>query len=249
MSNRVLTPEELEGALRAIGAERYHNRHPFHRLLHGGKLDRGQIQAWALNRYYYQRQIPIKDASLIARLPTAELRRAWRSRLIDHDGDGTAPGGIERWLKLAEGVGLDRAYVESTEGILPTTRFAVDAYVHFVRERSVLEAIASSLTELFSPNIIAERVEGMLRGYPFITLDTLAYFKPRLSQAPRDADFALAYVKAEARTQEEQAAVLDALRFKCGVLWAQLDGLYLAYVEPRLVPPGAFVPERDGASR
>jgi pyrroloquinoline-quinone synthase len=249
MTKVPLSPDELEAALRAIGAERYHNRHAFHQLLHGGKLDRSQVQAWALNRYYYQSQIPIKDASLMARLPSAALRRAWRSRLIDHDGDGSAPGGIERWLKLAEGVGLDRTYVESTAGILPATRFAVDAYVHFVRERSVLEAIASSLTEMFSPGIIAERVEGMLRGYPFITMDTLAYFKPRLSQAPRDADFALAYVKAEARTPEQQDAVLAALRFKCDVLWSQLDGLYLAYVEPRLVPPGAFVPGRDGGSR
>jgi pyrroloquinoline-quinone synthase len=243
MTGTLLSADALEAALRAIGAERYHNRHPFHRLLHAGKLDRGQVQAWALNRYYYQRQIPIKDASLIARLPTAELRRAWRARLVDHDGDGTAPGGIERWLKLAEGVGLDRAYVESTAGILPTTRFAVDAYVHFVRDRSLVEAVASSLTELFSPGIIAERVEGMLKGYSFITMDTLAYFRPRLTQAPRDADFALAYVKAEAKTRETQEAVLAALRFKCDVLWSQLDGLYLAYVEPRLIPPGAFVPE------
>jgi pyrroloquinoline-quinone synthase len=248
MTEKILTPDELEAALRAIGAERYHNRHPFHKLLHGGKLDRGQIQAWALNRYYYQRQIPIKDANLLARLPTSELRRSWRSRLVDHDGDGTAPGGIERWLKLAEGVGLDRAYVESTAGILPATRFAVDAYVNFVRERSVLEAIASSLTEMFSPTIIAERVEGMLRSYSFITMDTLAYFKPRLTQAPRDADFALAYVKAEARTREQQEAVLAALRFKCDVLWTQLDALYSAYVEPRLVPPGAFVPDRAPAA-
>ena len=247
MTGTLLSADALEAALRAIGAERYHNRHPFHQLLHAGKLDRGQVQAWALNRYYYQRQIPIKDASLIARLPTAELRRAWRARLVDHDRDGTAPGGIERWLKLAEGVGLDRAYVESTAGILPTTRFAVDAYVHFVRDRSLLEAVASSLTELFSPGIIAERVEGMLKGYSFITMDTLAYFRPRLTQAPRDADFALAYVKVEAKTREAQEAVLAALRFKCDVLWSQLDGLYLAYVEPRLVPPGAFVPE--GAAR
>ncbi|MGH7002080.1 MAG: pyrroloquinoline-quinone synthase PqqC [Stellaceae bacterium] len=245
MTDERLTPDELETALRAIGAERYHNRHPFHRLLHGGKLTRGQVQAWALNRFYYQRQIPIKDATLMARLESAELRRMWRSRLLDHDGDGTKPGGIERWLKLAEGVGLDRAYVESTSGILPITRFAVDAYVNFVRDRSVLEAIASSLTEMFSPGIIAERVEGMLKGYPFITMGTLAYFKPRLTQAPRDADFALAYVKAEARTPEQQTAVLNALRFKCDVLWAQLDGLYLAYVEPRFVAPGAFIPERD----
>jgi pyrroloquinoline-quinone synthase len=131
---------------------------------------------------------------------------------------------------------------------LPTTRFAVDAYVAFVRDRSVLEAIASSLTEMFSPTIIAERVEGMLKGYPFITMDTLAYFKPRLTQAPRDADFALAYVKSEARTREEQQAVLNALRFKCDVLWSQLDGLYLAYVEPGFVPPGAFVPDREALS-
>jgi pyrroloquinoline-quinone synthase len=247
MTEQPLTPEALESALRAIGAERYHDRHPFHKLLHGGKLNRGQVQAWALNRFYYQRAIPIKDATLIARLPSSELRRIWRARLVDHDGDGTAPGGIERWLKLAEGVGLERRYVESTAGILPTTRFAVDAYVHFVHDRSLLEAVASSLTELFSPTIIAERVEGMLRGYPFVTMDTLAYFKPRLTQAPRDANFALAYVKSEAKTREQQEAVLDALRFKCGVLWAQLDGLYLAYVEPGFIPPGAFVPERDGA--
>ena len=247
MSGTLLSTEELEAALRAIGAERYHDRHPFHKLLHSGKLDRGQVQAWALNRFYYQRQIPIKDATLIARLPTAELRRSWRARLIDHDGDGVAPGGIERWLKLAEGVGLDRTYVESTDGILATTRFAVDAYVHFVRDRSLLEAVASSLTELFSPGIIAERVEGMLRGYPFITMETLAYFRPRLTQAPRDADFALAYVKAQAKTRAEQEAVLAALRFKCDVLWAQLDGLYFAYVDPGFIPPGAFAPDGRAA--
>jgi pyrroloquinoline-quinone synthase len=238
-----MSERQFEAALRAIGAERYHNLHPFHRLLHGGKLDCGQVQAWALNRFYYQRQIPVKDATLMARLPTAELRREWRRRLIDHDGDGSAPGGIERWLKLAEGVGLDRAYVESTAGILPATRFAVDAYVALVRDRSVLEAVASSLTELFSSAIIAERVEGMLKGYSFVTMDTLAYFKPRLTQAPRDSDFALAYVLENAKTREQQEAAMNALRTKCDILWAMLDALHLAYVEPRLVPPGAFVPK------
>lgn len=241
---KLLAPDELEAALRQIGAVRYHNLHPFHKRLHGGKLTRGQVQAWALNRYYYQSRIPAKDASLVARLPTAELRREWRRRLIDHDGDGTNPGGVERWLKLAEGVGLDRDYVASTDGLLPATRFAVDAYVHFVRDRSILEAVASSLTELFSPNIIAERVSGMLAGYDWITAETLAYFTPRLTQAPQDSTFALNYVKAHARTVEEQQQVLEALIFKCGVLWSQLDALYLAYVEPGMIPPGAFVPER-----
>ncbi len=239
----LLSPDELEAALRAIGAERYHNLHPFHKSLHGGKLDRGQVQAWALNRFYYQSRIPAKDAFLLARLPTPELRRAWRSRIVDHDGDAPGSGGIARWMKLAEGVGLDPDYVLSTRGLLPATRFAVDAYVNFVRDRPILEGIASSLTEMFSPTIIAERVSGMLRNYPFITEATLAYFTPRLTQAPRDVEFALAYVKAHADSVETQQAVLAALRFKCDVLWTQLDALYFAYVSPGLVPPGAFVPE------
>jgi pyrroloquinoline-quinone synthase len=196
-----------------------------------------------LNRYYYQSQIPAKDATIIARLPTAALRREWRSRLLDHDGGAPGEGGIARWLRLAEGVGLDPAYVESTAGLLPGTRFAVDAYVHFVRDRSVLEAVASSLTEMFAPTIIAERVSGMLSHYDFITPDTLAYFTPRLTQAPRDVSFALSYVKAHARTPEQQEQVLDALRFKCGVLWSQLDALHFAYVAPGVIPPGAFVPD------
>ena len=241
----LLSPDELEAALRAIGAERYHNLHPFHKSLHGGKLDRGQVQAWALNRFYYQSRIPAKDAFLLARLPTPELRRAWRSRIVDHDGDAPGSGGIARWMKLAEGVGLDPDYVLSTRGLLPATRFAVDAYVNFVRDRPILEGIASSLTEMFSPGIIAERVAGMLANYPFITKETLAYFTPRLTQAPRDVEFALAYVREHADTSERQEAVLAALRFKCDVLWAQLDALHFAYVDPGLIPPGAFRPELE----
>jgi coenzyme PQQ biosynthesis protein C len=236
-----MTPAALEAALRDIGARHYHNLHPFHRLLHSGGLNQRQVQAWALNRYYYQSRIPQKDATLLARLPDAASRRIWRQRLADHDGDETNAGGIARWLRLATGVGLDAAYVESTEGILPVTRFAVDAYVHFVRDRSLLEAVASSLTEMFSPTIIAERVSGMLAHYDFVSPETLAYFNARLTQAPRDADFALAYVQEHATTPAEQRAVLAALRFKCDVLWAQLDGLYAAYVTPGHVPHGAFM--------
>lgn len=242
MSASLLSPDELEAALRAIGAERYHNRHPFHRALHDGKLTKGQVQAWALNRYYYQVRIPAKDATLLARLPTAELRREWRRRIEDHDGNEPGTGGIARWLRLTDGLGLNREYVESLDGLLPGTRFAVDAYVHFVGEKTILEAIASSLTELFSPTIISERVAGMLRNYDFITEETLAYFTPRLTQAPRDSDFALAYVKEHARTPEQQQAVLNALKFKCGVLWSMLDVLDYAYVTPGNIPPGAFRP-------
>jgi len=236
-----LTPDELEGKLRDIGARRYHRLHPFHHILHGGQCTKGQVQAWALNRYYYQAMIPVKDASLIARCDDAAVRREWRSRLIDHDGTGAGDGGIARWLKLTDGLELDRAYVMSLRGLLPATRFAVDAYVHFVREKTLLEAIASSLTELFSPVIIGERVEGMLKNYPFVTTDTLAYFSARPPQARRDSEFALEYVKRNALTVEQQQAVLQALLFKCDVLWSMLDALYHAYIDPKHVPPGAFV--------
>jgi coenzyme PQQ biosynthesis protein C len=238
-----LSPEELEGRLRDIGARRYHRLHPFHKLLHGGACSKGQVQAWALNRYYYQAMIPIKDASLIARCADSAIRREWRSRLVDHDGAREGEGGIARWLKLTDGLGLDRDYVTSLQGLLPATRFAVDAYVHFVRDKTLIEAIASSLTELFSPQIIGERIDGMLKHYGFVTAETLAYFSQRPPQAERDSRFALDYVKQHARTPEAQRSVLAALEFKCDVLWAMLDALYHAYVAPEQIPPGAFVPE------
>jgi pyrroloquinoline-quinone synthase len=238
----LLSSTEFEAHLRAIGAERYHNRHPFHRALHDGKLNKGQVQAWALNRYVYQARIPIKDAIIVSRLPTPELRATWRVRIEDHDGTDGSDGGIARWLKLTDGLGLDRATVTSERAALPATIFAADAYVHFTRDKSLLEAVASSLTELFAPTIIAERVEGMLSGYDFVTKETLSYFGKRMTQAPRDADFALRYCIEHARTREDQKLCLDALTFKCNVLWAMLDALHFAYVTPGLIPPGAFRP-------
>jgi coenzyme PQQ biosynthesis protein C len=239
---KLMTAAEFGRAIEEIGARRYHNLHPFHALLHGGKCSKGQVQAWALNRFYYQAMIPVKDASLIARCDDPDLRREWRSRLFDHDGQTESDGGIARWLTLTDSLGLDRAYVISLAGLLPATRFAVDAYVHFVRDKTLLEAIASSLTELFSPRIISERVEGMLKNYDFISSDALTYFSKRPPLARRDSEFALDYVKHHATTPEAQHAVLSALEFKCDVLWAMLDALYHAYVAPKHIPPGAFVP-------
>jgi pyrroloquinoline-quinone synthase len=234
--------DELEAMLRKIGAERYHSLHPFHRLLHGGRLNKGQVQAWALNRYYYQSTIPIKDAVVISRFRDRDIRLEWRHRIEDHDGDTGSEGGIERWLKLTEGLGLDTTYVESTEGILPATRFAVDAYVHFVRDRTPLEAIASSLTELFAPDLHEERIAGMLAHYDFVNPEIMSYFKRRMEQAPRDANFALDFVRTHAATPEQREAVCNALIFKTNVLWVQLDALYHAYVDGH-IPPGAFRPE------
>jgi len=243
---KLMSADELEAALRDIGARRYHRLHPFHGLLHSGRCTRGQVQAWALNRYYYQASIPLKDASLIGRCDDPALRREWRSRLVDHDGEAEGDGGIARWLRLTDGLGLDRDMVVSLRGLLPATRFAVDAYVRFVREKTLLEAVASSLTELFSPDIISERVAGMLASYDFVTRETLAYFDKRPPQAARDSDFALDYVRRHAVTPERQQAVLAALEFKCDVLWSMLDALHHAYVAPKHVPPGAFVPEDQG---
>jgi pyrroloquinoline-quinone synthase len=238
-----LGPTELERAIRRVGAERYHDKHPFHGLLHAGKLDKGQVQAWALNRYCYQAGVPRKDAALMSRTHERGLRRAWIKRMADHDGSENEDGGIERWLALTDALGLDRAYVVAMRGALPATRFAVEAYVNFVRERSLLEAIASSLTELFAPTIHRERIAGMLENYDFIGERAVQYFRRRLDQANRDAEFALDFVKREATTAAEQALVVDAVRFKCDVLWAQLDALHHAYVVPALVPPGAFRPD------
>ena len=244
----MMTREELEAALRRIGDERYHHRHPFQLKLQNGELTTTQVQAWALNRYYYQSQIPVKDSLILARLQTTELRREWRQRIIDHDGTeghGDQPaqrGGIEKWIALTDGVGFQRAYVESGIGILAGTRFAVDAYVHFVRDRTLLEAIASSLTELFSPGVIGIRTKGMLQHYDFISPQTLGYFDKRPVQAKRDSDFALDYCLEHARHREDQLAVLNALKFKCHVLWAQLDALMHAYVEPGAPPPDAWQP-------
>ena len=237
-----LIPEsEFVAQFRAIGKERYHHQHPFHLLMHEGKLTRGQLQAWALNRYAYQSCIPIKDAAILARSDDPEFRRAWRKRIIDHDGDGKTPGGIEKWLRLVEATGLSREQAIRGEGILPATRFAVGAYVDFVRSRSHLEAVASSLTELFSKDLITLRVDRLREHYPWLS-SGLDYFQGRMTQAPEDATFALGWVVQHARTREEQELALNALRYKCDILWAMLDALYFAYVEPRIIPPGAFFP-------
>src|SRR5262249_20516984 len=244
----LLSLEELRAALRQVGEERYHHKHPFHLLMHEGKLTRGQLQAWALNRYYYQSVIPMKDAIILSRSDDPEFRRAWRKRIVDHDGDAkpdaessvkSKDGGIKRWLKLAEAAGLSAERVASKKEILPGTRFAVNEYLNLVRTRPLLEAVASSLTELFSRDLITLRMDRMRQHYPWLS-DGLDYFEARLDQAPEDAAFAIRYAYDHAQTREAQERVIQALRDKCDILWAQLDALYFAYVQPGWPPPGAF---------
>ncbi len=236
--------EELRARLQEIGRERYHHRHPFHLLMHEGGLTRGQLQAWALNRYYYQSIIPIKDSIILSRSQDKEFRRAWRKRVVDHDGDASHEGGIERWLHLAEATGLQRERVASGMEVLPAIRFAVDAYLDLVKTRTFLEAVASSLTELFSRDLIALRMDALRKHYPWLA-GGLDYFTARLDQAPEDAAFAFNYVAEHANTRQEQELAMAALRCKCDILWAQLDALYFAYVQPGWAPAGAFVPEKE----
>ena len=237
----LLTADELHARLESVGDQFYHHRHPFHLLMHEGKLTRGQLQAWALNRYYYQSRIPIKDAIILSRSEDPDFRRAWRKRLVDHDGDRPGDGGIARWLLLAEATGLDRERVSTGREILPGTRYAVDAYLHLVTHGSLLEAAASSLTELFSKRLITLRVDRLRQHYAWLE-PGLSYFQARLTQAPEDAAFTLDWVTREAVTRAQQEQVIGALRQKCDILWAQLDALYYAYVQPGWPPPGAFQP-------
>jgi pyrroloquinoline-quinone synthase len=238
-AERLLSFDELRAQLRAVGEERYHHKHPFHLLMHDGRLSREQLQAWALNRYYYQSTIPIKDAIILSRGTDPEFRRAWRKRVIDHDGDGASEGGIKRWLKLAEATGLNPDQVRAGTGILPATRFAVNEYLNIVRSRSLLEAVASSLTELFSRDLISLRMEKLRQHYPWLS-GGLDYFEARLTQAPEDAHYAVNYVYENAKARSQQELAIQALRDKCDILWAQLDALYFAYVQPGWPPPGAF---------
>jgi pyrroloquinoline-quinone synthase len=235
----LLSFEELKAKLLAIGPERYHHQHPFHLMMHEGKLTRGQLQAWALNRYYYQSVIPIKDAIILSRSWDKEFRKAWRKRIVDHDGDATSAGGIQRWIKLAEASGLDHERVERGGEVLPATRYAVNEYLNIVRNRTFLEAVASSLTELFSKDLISLRMGKMRQHYPWLS-GGLDYFEARLTQAPEDAAFAVNYVGENAKTRAQQESAIQALRDKCDILWAQLDALYFAYVQPGWPPPGAF---------
>ena len=212
-------------------SQRYHDQHPFHRRMNEGELSPRQIQGWVANRFYYQENIPRKDAAIIANCPDRDVRRRWVQRILDHDGAAGGEGGIEAWLRLAEAVRLSREEVSDERYVVPGVRFAVDAYVSFALTRPWVEAVASSLTELFAPDLMAERLAAFERYYPWIDPQGLAYFRARLSQAPRDSEHALRVVTEYCRTPDEQTAAVAALSFKCDVLWSMLDAIDRAYAD------------------
>jgi pyrroloquinoline-quinone synthase len=233
----MMSRAELEKALREVGAAGYHDKHPFHLSMHEGRLTRTQLRAWIENRYYYQAIIPRKDAAILSKSSDPEFRRSWIQRIVDHDGVSPKDGGLERWLVLAEAAGLDRRDVESFRHVLPGVRFAVDAYLDFVERHTLFEAVASSLTELFAPAIMAVRLPAFDRHYPWVDPRGLEYFRSRLVQAPRDAEYGLEWVSREATTRELQERAIAALVRKCHILWSMLDAIHFAYVEPARLPP------------
>jgi pyrroloquinoline-quinone synthase len=216
--------DEFVAALREH-SRRYHDQHPFHRRMNAGDLGPEQIRCWVANRFCYQAAIPRKDAAIVANCPDREVRRRWLRRIVDHDGTADGEGGIEAWLRLGEAVGLTRRELEDQRHVVPGVRFAVDAYVTFARTRPWVEAVASSLTELFAPDLMAERLAAFERHYTWIDPQGLTYFRARLTQAPRDSAHALEVVTEHCRTPEQQEAALAALSFKCDVLWSMLDAI------------------------
>jgi pyrroloquinoline-quinone synthase len=228
----LLAPEEFVRRLRAQGT-RYHNLHPFHRRMDGGGLTQAELQRWVANRFYYQKCIPLKDAAILSNCPEVEVRREWIQRIIDHDGTADGTGGIESWLRLGEALGVSREDLVSERRVLPAVRYAVDAYVNFARQKPWIEAVASSLTELFGPAAIRVRLEALERHYRWIDPAGLEYFRARLLQAPRDAQYALELTVERCRTREQQDAAVAALRFKTEVLWAQLDAIERGDTQPQ----------------
>ena len=234
-----LSRDEFIEWLRREGASRYHDHHRYHALMHDGKLTREQLQQWVLNRFYYQTRIPIKDAIILSKSEDPAFRRMWIRRIRDHDGDeGGGEAGIELWLRLAEGVGLDRAEVASCRSVLPGVRFACDAYVELVRERSLVEAVASSMTEFFAPDLMSKRVLAWERHYPWVSKDMLEYFRSRVPRARRDSLEAMEFVTAHATTYELQEKCVAALIRKTEILWHLLDCAYAAYIDPGWGPGG-----------
>lgn len=229
-TDRTGTTDGFVDALRAR-SQRYHDQHPFHVRMNAGLLSPRQIRGWVANRFYYQENIPRKDAAILANCPDLEVRRRWIRRIVDHDGTTGTEGGIEAWLRLAEAAGLTREEVLDHRHLVPGVRFAVDAYVTFARTRPWVEAVASSLTELFAPDLMAERLAAFERYYPWIDRDGLIYFRNRLHQAPRDSEHALQVVITHCRTPGEQERAVDALSFKCDVLWSLMDAVDRAYPE------------------
>jgi len=228
-----MTTTETDNLVEALRTQsrRYHDQHPFHLRMNAGGLSRHQIQGWVANRFYYQESIPRKDAAILANCPDLEVRRRWIRRIVDHDGTVSGEGGIEAWLQLGEAVGLTREEVQDGRHLVPGVRFAVDAYVTFARTRPWVEAVASSLTELFAPDLMAERLAAFERYYPWIDPSGLTYFRARLEQAPRDSQHALEVVTERCRSAGDQARAVAALSFKCDVLWSVMDAIDRAYAE------------------
>lgn len=216
--------EEFEAQLRALGS-RYHIHHPFNVRMNSGRCSPDEIRIWVANRFYYQINIPLKDAAILSNCDDRETRRLWVQRILDHDGHGDDAGGIEAWVRLGEAVGLSREALWSLTHVVPGVRFAVDAYVNFARRAPWQEAVCSSLTEMFAPQIHKDRLAGWPEAYPWIAQEGLQYFRSRIPLAQRDVEHGLAVTLDYFTTPAAQRRAIEILRFKLDVLWSMLDSI------------------------
>ena len=228
MSLPAWSREEFEARLRDKG-QAYHIHHPFNVMLNTGKASPEQIRGWVANRFSYQVAIPVKDAAVMSNCPDREIRRGWVQRILDHDGYGDDPGGIEAWIRLGEAVGLTREEVCDGRHVIPAVQFAVDAYVNFARRVPWQEAVCSSLTELFAPQIHKQRLATWPEHYPWIEAGGLQYFRNRVSQARRDVEQGLEITLGYFQTRAMQERALDILQFKLDILWAMNDAMAQRY--------------------
>jgi pyrroloquinoline-quinone synthase len=247
--------------LRAVGERGYHDKHPFHVAMNEGRLPQQALRGWVANRFYYQRNIPIKDAAIVSNCPLRHVRQVWIHRILDHDGVSSRgvdfgvhngesgatdlpptqplanPGGIEAWLRLGEACGLSREELLANRHLVPGVRFAVDAYVNFARYRPWPIAIASSLTELFAPDLMTARLAAFENFYRWIDPHGLDYFRRRITQARCDSDEALQITLEYCNTRELQREAVRALEFKCDVLWSMLDAIHHGYYGRSIAAP------------
>ncbi len=232
MKGLMVNAEYLTKYVKRSLEPRYFLNHPFMKLFYAGRLTNEQIRAWIVNRFYYQKQMPLKDSIILANCTDTAARKLWLQRLMKREGVGGYRGDVEGWAMLAEAAGISRKTLENTE-VLPGVRFAVDAYLNFVKTVSWVEGVAASLPELLAVNELPKRIEALRRHYGWIGREGVEFFIERLSYIKEDIELVLELLTTHIRNNIMLKKCFEAARYNCNVHWSMLDAIYMEYVLPR----------------